>query len=106
MTGGCWGAHPASNMAATISDRNFTLHSLAPLTPCARRRYRCGRFYGVPFMMIDDDTLKQRLRINDELLQLCKRLTDNRDMETSSHLIPLVDDLTHILIEAGENKLQ
>jgi hypothetical protein len=39
-------------------------------------------------------------------LQLCKRLTDNRDMETSSHLIPLVDDLTHILIEAGENKLQ
>ena len=24
-------------------------------------------------------------------------------METSSHLIPFVDDLTHILIEAGEN---
>jgi Type III secretion system regulator (LcrR) len=27
-------------------------------------------------------------------------------METSSRLIPLVDDLTHILIEAGKNKLQ
>ena len=25
-------------------------------------------------MMIDDDTLKQLLRINDELLQLCKWL--------------------------------
>jgi hypothetical protein len=25
--------------------------------------------YGVPFMMIDDDTLKQLLRINDELSQ-------------------------------------
>jgi hypothetical protein len=25
-------------------------------------------------------------------------------METSSRLIPLVDDLTHILIEAGKNK--
>jgi hypothetical protein len=56
-------------------------------------------------MMIDDDTLK-RLRINDELLQLCKFLNEKRDMETSSRLIPVVDDLTHILIEAGKNKLQ
>jgi hypothetical protein len=56
--------------------------------------------------MTDDDTLKQLLRINDELLQLCKRLTDKRDIETSSCLIPLVDELTHILIEAGKNKLQ
>jgi hypothetical protein len=61
--------------------------------------------YGVPFMMIDDDTLKQLPRINDELLQLCKFLNEKRDMETSSRLIPLVDDLTHILLEAGRNKL-
>jgi hypothetical protein len=54
-------------------------------------------------MMIDDDTLKQLLRINDALFQLCKRLTEKRDIETSSRLIPLVDDLTHILIEAGKN---
>jgi hypothetical protein len=106
MTGGCWVAHPASNITATITDRNFTLHSLAPLTPCDRRRYRCGRFYGVPFMMIDDNTLKQLLRINDELFQLCKWLNEKRDTEISSRLIPLVDDLTHILIEAGKNKLQ
>jgi hypothetical protein len=57
-------------------------------------------------MMIDDDTLKQLLRNNDGLFHLCKRLTDKRDMETSSRLIPVVDDLTHILIEAGKNKLQ
>jgi hypothetical protein len=57
-------------------------------------------------MMIDDDTLKQLLRINDELLQLCKFLNEKRDMATSSRLIPLVDDLTHILIETGKNKLQ
>ena len=57
-------------------------------------------------MMIDDDTLKQLLLTNDELLQVCKWLNDKRDMETSSRLIPLVDDLTHILIEAGKNKLQ
>ena len=54
-------------------------------------------------MMIDDDTLKQLLRINDGLFQLCKSLNEKRDMETSSRLIPLVDDLTHILIEAGKN---
>jgi hypothetical protein len=63
------------------------------------------RLFGVPFMMIDDDTLKQLLRINDELLQLCKWLNENRDMETSSRLIPLVDDFTHILIDAGKNIL-
>jgi hypothetical protein len=57
-------------------------------------------------MMIDDDTLKQLLRINDELMQLCKWLNEKPDMETSSRLIPLVDDLTHMLIEAGKNKLQ
>ena len=57
-------------------------------------------------MMIDDGTLKQLLRINDALFQLCKWLNEKRDIETSSRLIPLVDDLTHILIEAGKNKLQ
>jgi hypothetical protein len=41
-------------------------------------------------MMIDDDTLKQLQRINDELMQLCKWLNEKRDMETSSRLIPLV----------------
>jgi hypothetical protein len=56
-------------------------------------------------MMIDDDTLNHLARINDELLQLCKWLNEKRDMETSSRLIPLVDDLTHILTEAGKNKL-
>ena len=56
-------------------------------------------------MMIDDDTLKQVLRVNDELMQLCEWLNETRDTETSSRLIPLVDDLTHILIKAGKNKL-
>ena len=48
---------------------------------------------------------KQLLRISDELLQVSKWLNEKRDIETSSRLIPLVDDLTHILIEAGKNKL-
>ena len=62
-----------------------------------------AQFY---YMIPSYDTLKQLLRIKDELMQLCKQLTDKRDIETSSRLIPLVDDLTHILIEAGKNKLQ
>ena len=32
-------------------------------------------------MRIDDDTLKQLPRINDELLQLCKWLNEMRDMK-------------------------
>jgi hypothetical protein len=56
-------------------------------------------------MMIDDDTLKQLLRINDELFRLCKFLDEKRDIQASSRLIPLVDDLTHILIEAGKYTL-
>ena len=57
-------------------------------------------------MTIDDDILKQLLWINDGLFQLCKRLAEKHDIEISYRLIPLVDDLTHILIEAGKNKLQ
>jgi len=34
--------------------------------------------------MIDDDTNKQLLRINDELMQLCKWLNERRDIETSA----------------------
>jgi hypothetical protein len=56
-------------------------------------------------MTIDDDILKQLLWINDGLFQLCKRLAEKHDIEISYRLIPLVDDLTHILIEAGKNKL-
>jgi len=57
------------------------------------------------FMMIDDDTLKDLLRIGDDLFQVCKWLNEKRDTATSSRLMPLVDELTHILIEAGKNNL-
>jgi hypothetical protein len=56
-------------------------------------------------MTIDDDYPQATSADNDELLQLCKFLNEKRDIETSSRLIPLVDELTHILIEAGKNKL-
>jgi hypothetical protein len=56
------------------------------LTPPASWRYRFAILVDCFHMMIDDDTLKQLLRINDELLQLCKWLNEKRDMETSSRL--------------------
>ena len=62
--------------------------------------------YGSSIYDDRDDTLNRLLRINDGLFQLCKQLTDKREIETSSRLIPLVDQLTYILIEAGKNKLQ
>jgi hypothetical protein len=37
-------------------------------------------------MMIDEDSLKQLLRINDELLQLCKFLNEKSDMENKQDL--------------------
>jgi hypothetical protein len=52
--------------------------------------------------MIDDDTLKRLLRIDDDLMQLCKWLNEKRDIEISSRFMPLVDDLTHILPREGE----
>ena len=42
-------------------------------------------------MMIDDDSLKQLLRIDDGLMELCKWLNEKHDIEISSRLIPLVD---------------
>jgi len=56
-------------------------------------------------MMIDDNSLKELLRIDDGLMELCKWLNEKHDLEISARLIPLVDDLTHVLLEAGKNKL-
>jgi hypothetical protein len=56
-------------------------------------------------MMIDDDTLKQLLRINDELLQ---PLQVAERKARHGNLFPADttrDDLTHILIEPGKTTL-
>jgi hypothetical protein len=55
-------------------------------------------------MMIDDDTLKQLLRFDDGLMQLCKWLNEKHDIETSSRLIPLVDGLTHISTRSAQEQ--
>jgi hypothetical protein len=57
-------------------------------------------------MMIDDDTHKRLLRINDGFYQVCKFLDEKRDNEILPRLIPLVDELTHILLDESKNRLQ
>jgi hypothetical protein len=37
------------------------------------------------------------------LLQICKWLNEKRETEISSRLIPLIDELTNVLLEAGKN---
>ena len=55
--------------------------------------------------MINDETLERLFRINDGLLQVCKMLNEKHDTHISSRLIPLVDDLPHILADEGKNRL-
>ena len=57
-------------------------------------------------MVIDDDTLKKLLRINDALFQLCKFLTEKRDIETSFRLMPLMDQTHPHSDRSRQNKLQ
>jgi hypothetical protein len=54
--------------------------------------------------MIDDNTARELLRINKELFELCKWLDGKGDIETSARLIPLVHELTRILLQEGKNK--
>ena len=49
---------------------------------------------------MDTGTLKQLLRIADELMNLCTWLDERHDLETASRLIPLVDELTQVLLKA------
>ena len=57
-------------------------------------------------MVIDDDTLKQLLRINDGLFHLCKSLTEKRDIEISSRLVPLPGRLTSHSVRSRQEQIK
>ncbi len=48
---------------------------------------------------MDSATLEQLLRIVDELMKLCAWLNERGDLETASRLIPVVDELTRVLLK-------
>jgi hypothetical protein len=53
--------------------------------------------------MIDDEGVERLLRINERLFELCKSLNDRNDVETASRLIPIVDELTRVLITVTDS---
>ena len=57
--------------------------------------------------MGDDHILKQLLRIRDDLFQICNLGDEKHENEISSRLIPLVDELMHVLlVDEGKSRLQ
>jgi hypothetical protein len=43
-------------------------------------------------------------RIHDERMQVCRWLNEKRDTATASRLIPITDDLTHLVAEISVKK--
>lgn len=56
--------------------------------------------------MGDDHILKQLLRIRDDLFQICNLGDEKHENEISSRLIPLVDELMHVLLDEGKSRIQ
>ena len=54
--------------------------------------------------MIDDDAVQRLLRINERLFELCNWLNEKNDLQTASRLIPIVDELTRVLVTVTDNQ--
>ena len=54
--------------------------------------------------MINEDDVERLLRINERLFELCNWLNERNDVDTASRLIPIVDELTRILVKATETQ--
>jgi hypothetical protein len=48
---------------------------------------------------MDNDKFLRLLKINEELMGLCDWLNERLDTTTASRLIPITDDLTHLVAE-------
>jgi hypothetical protein len=48
---------------------------------------------------MDNDKFLRLLKINEELMEICDWLNEQRDIATASRLIPITDDLTHLVAE-------
>ena len=54
--------------------------------------------------MIDDATFERLLKTNEELMEICQSLNEQREFDTASRLIPIADDLTHLVAEITMQK--
>jgi hypothetical protein len=48
---------------------------------------------------LDDEKVLRLLHIDEELMEICQWLSKQRQTEIVARLIPLADDLTHLLDE-------
>jgi hypothetical protein len=53
---------------------------------------------------MDKPTLDRPSQINDDLVEHLKWLLEKKDLDALAKLIPIVDRLTHLLIEIGPKK--
>jgi hypothetical protein len=54
---------------------------------------------------MDEDAIQRLNRIHDELIQLCRWLNEKRGVATRSRLIPITDELTHLVAESRVEKM-
>jgi hypothetical protein len=50
---------------------------------------------------MDDETLQRLSGITDPLIHLCDWLNENRDFATATRLLPIMDDITQLVVESG-----
>ena len=50
---------------------------------------------------MDDETFERLSSLNDQLIQVCAKLNDVRDVATASRLISVADDLTQLIVESN-----
>ena len=48
---------------------------------------------------MDDNSYQRLSQLHDELMQLCAWLNEKRDFATASRLMPITDDLPHLVAE-------
>jgi hypothetical protein len=53
---------------------------------------------------MDDDKFLRLLHINEELMNICQWLSENHDDKLASRIIPITDDLTHLITELSVGK--
>jgi hypothetical protein len=53
---------------------------------------------------MDKPTLDSLSQINDDLVEHLKWLLEKKDLDALAKLIPIVDGLTHLLIEIGQKE--
>src|SRR4030095_15134764 len=103
---------PSPKASCTIARRYFMAHPDGMRTynaepenesslPCDSRPFVETPF-GLSKRVMDDTTLGKLSEVNDALVEHLKWLLEKKDLDALSRVIPIVDNLTRVLIEIGQ----